>query len=147
MSRRRSPAATTHAQATGRWGREAGRALAPPLTPFQADADATIRLTVAAEQLGYARFGSAEGWTHDAVEPPPGIPDQALKRIWGMCDASVWLESGRLRPAEWKHWRPRTGCMLSLGVVTRHLRARTLQGSLRPAACRPFVVGDCERRP
>jgi alkanesulfonate monooxygenase SsuD/methylene tetrahydromethanopterin reductase-like flavin-dependent oxidoreductase (luciferase family) len=37
------------------------------VTPFQTDADATIRLAVAAEQLGYARFGSAEGWTHDAV--------------------------------------------------------------------------------
>jgi hypothetical protein len=35
------------------------------VTPFQTDADATIRL--AAEKLGYARFGSAEGWTHDAV--------------------------------------------------------------------------------
>jgi alkanesulfonate monooxygenase SsuD/methylene tetrahydromethanopterin reductase-like flavin-dependent oxidoreductase (luciferase family) len=37
------------------------------VTPFQTDADATIRLAVAAEQLGYARFGTAEGWTHDAV--------------------------------------------------------------------------------
>ena len=37
------------------------------VTPFQTDAEATIRLAVAAEQLGYARFGSAEGWTHDAV--------------------------------------------------------------------------------
>ena len=37
------------------------------VTPFQTDADATIRLAVAAEELGYARFGSAEGWTHDAV--------------------------------------------------------------------------------
>ena len=37
------------------------------VTPFQTDADATIRLAVGAEQLGYARFGPAEGWTHDAV--------------------------------------------------------------------------------
>jgi alkanesulfonate monooxygenase SsuD/methylene tetrahydromethanopterin reductase-like flavin-dependent oxidoreductase (luciferase family) len=37
------------------------------VTPFQTDADATIRLAVRAEQLGYARFGTAEGWTHDAV--------------------------------------------------------------------------------
>ena len=37
------------------------------VTPFQTDAGATIRLAVAAEELGYARFGSAEGWTHDAV--------------------------------------------------------------------------------
>src|SRR5688500_3757772 len=37
------------------------------VTPFQTDAEATIRLAVAAEQLGYARFGSAEGWTRDAA--------------------------------------------------------------------------------
>src|SRR5215204_3070340 len=37
------------------------------ITPFQADDEATIRLAVAAEELGYARFGAAEGWTHDAV--------------------------------------------------------------------------------
>jgi alkanesulfonate monooxygenase SsuD/methylene tetrahydromethanopterin reductase-like flavin-dependent oxidoreductase (luciferase family) len=44
-----------------------GSSVGAAVTPFQADADATIRLAVAAEQLGYARFGSAEGWTHDAV--------------------------------------------------------------------------------
>jgi len=37
------------------------------VTPFQTDAEATIRLAVAAEELGYARFGTAEGWTNDAV--------------------------------------------------------------------------------
>ena len=37
------------------------------VTPFHTDADATIRLAVGAEQLGYARFGVAEGWTQDAV--------------------------------------------------------------------------------
>ncbi len=37
------------------------------VTPFQVDADATIRLAVGAEELGYARFGAAEGWTYDAV--------------------------------------------------------------------------------
>ena len=37
------------------------------VTPFQTDADATIRLAQRAEELGYARFGSAEGWTQDAV--------------------------------------------------------------------------------
>jgi alkanesulfonate monooxygenase SsuD/methylene tetrahydromethanopterin reductase-like flavin-dependent oxidoreductase (luciferase family) len=37
------------------------------VTPFQVDADATIRLAVHAEELGLARFGTAEGWTHDAV--------------------------------------------------------------------------------
>ena len=37
------------------------------VTPFQTDAEATIRLAVAAEELGFASFGTAEGWTHDAV--------------------------------------------------------------------------------
>jgi alkanesulfonate monooxygenase SsuD/methylene tetrahydromethanopterin reductase-like flavin-dependent oxidoreductase (luciferase family) len=37
------------------------------VTPFQADGDATIRLAVTAERLGFARFGTAEGWTQDAV--------------------------------------------------------------------------------
>jgi alkanesulfonate monooxygenase SsuD/methylene tetrahydromethanopterin reductase-like flavin-dependent oxidoreductase (luciferase family) len=37
------------------------------VTPFQTDAEATIRLAQRAEELGYARFGTAEGWTQDAV--------------------------------------------------------------------------------
>jgi alkanesulfonate monooxygenase SsuD/methylene tetrahydromethanopterin reductase-like flavin-dependent oxidoreductase (luciferase family) len=37
------------------------------VTPFQTDAEATIRLAQRAEELGYARFGAAEGWTQDAV--------------------------------------------------------------------------------
>ena len=37
------------------------------VTPFQIDAEATIRLAVEAEGLGYARFAAAEGWANDAV--------------------------------------------------------------------------------
>jgi alkanesulfonate monooxygenase SsuD/methylene tetrahydromethanopterin reductase-like flavin-dependent oxidoreductase (luciferase family) len=37
------------------------------VTPFHSEAEATIRLAVRAEELGYARFASAEGWTQDAV--------------------------------------------------------------------------------
>ena len=37
------------------------------VTPFATDADATIRLALLAEERGYARFGTAEGWTQDAV--------------------------------------------------------------------------------
>jgi alkanesulfonate monooxygenase SsuD/methylene tetrahydromethanopterin reductase-like flavin-dependent oxidoreductase (luciferase family) len=44
-----------------------GSCVGAGVTPFQTDADATIRLAVEAERLGYARFGTAEGWTHDAV--------------------------------------------------------------------------------
>ena len=49
------------------WWREAGSSVGAGVTPFQTDGDATIRLAVGAERLGYARFGTAEGWTHDAV--------------------------------------------------------------------------------
>lgn len=44
-----------------------GSSVGAGVTPFQTDADATIRLAVGAEKLGYGRFGTAEGWTHDAV--------------------------------------------------------------------------------
>jgi alkanesulfonate monooxygenase SsuD/methylene tetrahydromethanopterin reductase-like flavin-dependent oxidoreductase (luciferase family) len=37
------------------------------VTPFHSEADATIRLAVHAEELGYDHFGTAEGWTQDAV--------------------------------------------------------------------------------
>ncbi len=37
------------------------------VTPFQTDPDATLRLAQRAEELGYGRFGSAEGWAQDAV--------------------------------------------------------------------------------
>lgn len=49
------------------WWPDAGSTVGVGVTPFQTDADATIRLAVGAEELGYARFGTAEGWTHDAV--------------------------------------------------------------------------------
>lgn len=46
---------------------ETGRGVGAGVTPFHTDSVATIRLAGAAEELGYARFGAAEGWTHDAV--------------------------------------------------------------------------------
>jgi alkanesulfonate monooxygenase SsuD/methylene tetrahydromethanopterin reductase-like flavin-dependent oxidoreductase (luciferase family) len=54
------------AQMTGGWPDCASKVEAG-VTPFQTDAKATIRLAVTAEELGYARFGVAEGWTNDAV--------------------------------------------------------------------------------
>jgi alkanesulfonate monooxygenase SsuD/methylene tetrahydromethanopterin reductase-like flavin-dependent oxidoreductase (luciferase family) len=49
-------------------GRESPRAqVGAGVTPFHTDAAATIRLAQSAEEHGYARFGTAEGWTHDAV--------------------------------------------------------------------------------
>ena len=61
-----TPPDTTNTDTTSS-PREAGSRVGAGVTPFQTDADATIRLAVGAEELGYARFGSAEGWTHDAV--------------------------------------------------------------------------------
>ena len=48
-------------------GPQGGSRVGAGVTPFQTDAEATIRLAVAAEELGFASFGTAEGWTHDAV--------------------------------------------------------------------------------
>jgi alkanesulfonate monooxygenase SsuD/methylene tetrahydromethanopterin reductase-like flavin-dependent oxidoreductase (luciferase family) len=53
-------------ETTGR-GHDPTSKVGAGVTPFQTDADATVRLAVAAEELGYARFGIAEGWTNDAV--------------------------------------------------------------------------------
>lgn len=44
-----------------------GRRVGAGVTPFQTNAEATIRLARHAEDLGYRGFGTAEGWTHDAV--------------------------------------------------------------------------------
>lgn len=59
----------TSSNTTETTGREldGGSKVGAGVTPFQTDAEATIRLAVAAEKLGFARFGTAEGWTHDAV--------------------------------------------------------------------------------
>jgi alkanesulfonate monooxygenase SsuD/methylene tetrahydromethanopterin reductase-like flavin-dependent oxidoreductase (luciferase family) len=54
------------AQSTA-WGQDAVSTVGVGVTPFQTDTEATIRLAVGAEELGYARFGTAEGWSHDAV--------------------------------------------------------------------------------
>ena len=59
-----------------------GPSVGAGVTPFQTDADATIRLAVGAEKLGYARFGTAEGWTHDAVV--------LLAQIAGMTSRHHW---------------------------------------------------------
>jgi alkanesulfonate monooxygenase SsuD/methylene tetrahydromethanopterin reductase-like flavin-dependent oxidoreductase (luciferase family) len=37
------------------------------VTPFHTDEEGTVRLAARSEELGYADFGIAEGWTHDAV--------------------------------------------------------------------------------
>src|SRR5262249_22957581 len=60
------------------------------VTPFQTDAEATIRLAIVAEELGFASFGTAEGWAHDAVVLLTQIAE-AASRIRRSCAVlSVW---------------------------------------------------------
>ena len=85
----------TSSNTTETTGREldGGSKVGAGVTPFQTDAEATIRLAVAAEKLGFARFGTAEGWTHDAVVVLTQIAG-ATSRI-GLASAvlSVWSRS------------------------------------------------------
>jgi alkanesulfonate monooxygenase SsuD/methylene tetrahydromethanopterin reductase-like flavin-dependent oxidoreductase (luciferase family) len=77
------------------------------VTPFQADAEATIRLAVAAEELGYARFGSAEGWTHDAVvllAQIAGVTSRiglatAVLPVWSRTPAAIAMAAASLQRA------------------------------------------------
>jgi alkanesulfonate monooxygenase SsuD/methylene tetrahydromethanopterin reductase-like flavin-dependent oxidoreductase (luciferase family) len=77
------------------------------VTPFQTDAEATIRLAVAAEELGYARFGSAEGWTHDAVvllAQIAGVTSRiglatAVLPVWSRTPAAIAMAAASLQRA------------------------------------------------
>ena len=63
------------------------------ITPFQTDEEASIRLAVAAEQLGYGRFGAAEGWTHDAVVLLTRIAGVTSRIDIATAVLSVWSRS------------------------------------------------------
>ena len=65
------------------------------VTPFQTDGDATIRLAVAAEELGYARFGAAEGWTQDAVVILTQIAGVTSRIALATTVLPVWSRSPR----------------------------------------------------
>lgn len=77
------------------------------ITPFHTDDNATIRLAVAAEQLGYARFGAAEGWTHDAVvllARIAGVTSQiglatAVLPVWSRTPAAIAMAAASLQRA------------------------------------------------
>ena len=75
---------------TSDWPPAAGSGVGAGVTPFQTDADATIRLAAQAEQLGYARFGAAEGWTHDAVVVLTQIAGVTSRIGLGTGVLSVW---------------------------------------------------------
>ena len=77
------------------------------ITPFQTDEEASIRLAVAAEQLGYGRFGAAEGWTHDAlvlltriaaVTSRIGLATAVLS-VWSRTPAAIAMAAASLQRA------------------------------------------------
>jgi alkanesulfonate monooxygenase SsuD/methylene tetrahydromethanopterin reductase-like flavin-dependent oxidoreductase (luciferase family) len=77
------------------------------VTPFQTDAEATIRLAVGAEELGYARFGAAEGWTQDAVvllAQIAGVTSRiglatAVLPVWSRTPAAIAMAAAGLQRA------------------------------------------------
>jgi alkanesulfonate monooxygenase SsuD/methylene tetrahydromethanopterin reductase-like flavin-dependent oxidoreductase (luciferase family) len=77
------------------------------ITPFHTDDNATIRLAVAAEELGYARFGAAEGWTHDAVvllARIAGVTSRiglatAVLPVWSRTPAAIAMAAASLQRA------------------------------------------------
>jgi alkanesulfonate monooxygenase SsuD/methylene tetrahydromethanopterin reductase-like flavin-dependent oxidoreductase (luciferase family) len=77
------------------------------ITPFHTDDEATIRLAVRAEELGYARFGAAEGWTHDAVvlvARMAGVTSRiglatAVLPVWSRTPAAIAMAATSLQRA------------------------------------------------
>jgi alkanesulfonate monooxygenase SsuD/methylene tetrahydromethanopterin reductase-like flavin-dependent oxidoreductase (luciferase family) len=60
------------------------------LTPLQLDVGAAVRLAQRAEGLGYAQFGTAEGWTHDAFVVLAQIAVATSRIELGTGVVSVW---------------------------------------------------------
>ena len=97
---------TDMTQTTGLWPDGASR-VGAGVTPFQTDAEATIRLAVGAEQLGYARFGIAEGWTNDAVvmlAQIAGVTSRiglatAVLPVWSRTPAAIAMAAAGLQRA------------------------------------------------
>jgi alkanesulfonate monooxygenase SsuD/methylene tetrahydromethanopterin reductase-like flavin-dependent oxidoreductase (luciferase family) len=89
------------------WGGDGGSRVGAAVTPFQTNADATIRLAVDAEELGYARFGSAEGWTHDAVVLLTQIAEATSRiglattvlPVWSRTPAAIAMAAASLQRA------------------------------------------------
>ena len=77
------------------------------ITPFHTDDNATIRLAARAEKLGYARFGAAEGWTHDAVvllARIAGVTSRiglatAVLPVWSRTPAAIAMAAASLERA------------------------------------------------
>jgi alkanesulfonate monooxygenase SsuD/methylene tetrahydromethanopterin reductase-like flavin-dependent oxidoreductase (luciferase family) len=95
----RSPHSTT--------GPQQGSRVGAAITPFQTDSEATVRLAREAEGLGYAEFGVAEGWTHDAavllaqiagVTSRIGLATGVLS-VWSRTPATIAMAAASLQRA------------------------------------------------
>jgi alkanesulfonate monooxygenase SsuD/methylene tetrahydromethanopterin reductase-like flavin-dependent oxidoreductase (luciferase family) len=103
MTRMTSPE-TTHASGQAP---DAGSTVGVGVTPFHTDGDATIRLAVRAEELGYGRFGTAEGWTQDAVvllAQIAGVTSRiglatAVLPVWSRTPAAIAMAAAGLQRA------------------------------------------------
>jgi alkanesulfonate monooxygenase SsuD/methylene tetrahydromethanopterin reductase-like flavin-dependent oxidoreductase (luciferase family) len=99
--------ASTEMRQRTSWAGDGAPSVGVGVTPFQTDPDATIRLAVAAEQLGYARFGSAEGWTQDAVvllAQIAGVTSRiglatAVLPVWSRTPAAIAMAAAGLERA------------------------------------------------
>jgi alkanesulfonate monooxygenase SsuD/methylene tetrahydromethanopterin reductase-like flavin-dependent oxidoreductase (luciferase family) len=93
------------------------------VTPFHDDAGTTIRLAVHAEELGYGRFGTAEGWTVDAVSVLSRIADattriglaSAVLPVWSRTPAAIAMAAATLQEASGGRF------LLGLGASTQPL--------------------------
>jgi alkanesulfonate monooxygenase SsuD/methylene tetrahydromethanopterin reductase-like flavin-dependent oxidoreductase (luciferase family) len=85
----------------------AGSRVGVGVTPFHTDAEATIRLAMTAEKLGYARFGTAEGWSQDAVVLLAQIASvtsriqlaTAVLPVWSRTPAAIAMAAAGLQRA------------------------------------------------
>jgi alkanesulfonate monooxygenase SsuD/methylene tetrahydromethanopterin reductase-like flavin-dependent oxidoreductase (luciferase family) len=93
------------------------------VTPFNDDAEATIRLAVHAEEQGYGRFGTAEGWTVDAVSVLSRIADRttriglatAVLPVWSRSPGAIAMAAATLQEASGGRF------LLGLGASTQPL--------------------------
>jgi alkanesulfonate monooxygenase SsuD/methylene tetrahydromethanopterin reductase-like flavin-dependent oxidoreductase (luciferase family) len=77
------------------------------VTPFHSEADSTIRIAGRAEELGYARFATAEGWTQDAVvllAQLAGVTSRiglatAVLPVWSRTPATIAMAAASLQRA------------------------------------------------
>jgi alkanesulfonate monooxygenase SsuD/methylene tetrahydromethanopterin reductase-like flavin-dependent oxidoreductase (luciferase family) len=77
------------------------------VTPFHSEADSTISLAVRAEELGYTRFVTAEGWTQDAVvllAQIAGVTSRiglatAVLPVWSRTPAAIAMAAAGLQRA------------------------------------------------